>query len=83
MAVSIAAIVAVVWTMACYFGGARLLVRPLAREDSDSGCARCRAPWSAMADVAERPQVADGAFARPVSNGERFRGPHRPTAMAG
>ncbi|MGW5221135.1 hypothetical protein ACWEQA_25020 [Nocardia sp. NPDC004085] len=81
MAATVAAVAAAVWTMACYFGGMRLLAAPIAREAPDFRCAQCLRPWSSMT-AAERSQVAEGVSVRPVTNGERPRAPHQLTAMA-
>ncbi len=81
MATTVAA--AAVWTMACYFGGTRLLVRPITRKASDSCCVRCLRPWSSGATVAEHPQGAVGAPAPPRASGEHPRTSHPSTAMAG
>lgn len=80
---TVAAVAAAVWTMACYFGGTRLLVRPITRETSDSCCIRCLRPYASRAAVAEHAQGAVGAPARPRAGGEHPRTSHPSTAMAG
>ncbi len=81
MAATVAAVAAAVWTMACYFGGMRLLAHPIAGEAQDSRCAQCLRRRSSMT-ATERSQVAEGVSVWPKTNGERPRAPHQLTVMA-
>lgn len=82
MAVNVVAVAAAVWTMACYFGGMRLLVRPIGRKMPDSCCVQCLRPWSSIATAVERPQMAESVRARVPTIGERPAAPHQLSAMA-